>query len=420
LPTLLFPTLNSLTYSYDQVAAFDFDKDKNLDLLTCGAAAIFLSKGDGNGGFAAAKSVVTGGAGHVVVSDLNKDGKLDLVLGTGQINIRVALGNGDGTFATPTTFAGTSAGLTHYLAVGDINGDTIQDIATSTVGVNSVNVLTGRGDDTFNIPAPTTIPKPAVGGLIAADFTGDGFIDLAYGTAGNANSANISVLINKGNGTFLAPTNSPVSIPSFISLCTGDLNGDGILDLTVVSPNAAANGLVVALLGKGDGTFVESDKKPLGRQTYGSTLVDVNGDGRLDILVAATTMLGILEGIGEGKFVKPLLIPVTSAAAVIAGPLNGDQRADVVAFGGAAKGVILLNETEFLPAVPELSWKTVGGQVRIVWYANYEGYILEHRSNFDLGSSWSPAPGSPATVDCQYFYAVPPGEATGFYQLAKP
>jgi hypothetical protein len=126
----------------------------------------------------------------MVTADLNGDGKLDLALTTmdpagnktGPVN--VFLGNGDGTFGA--AIAATSplpifAGVTNQpgtsLAVGDLNGDGIPDLA---VNGNGLNVSLGRGDGSF-YPSQSYItvePVDEPGALTLADFNGDGHLDV--------------------------------------------------------------------------------------------------------------------------------------------------------------------------------------------------------------------------------------------------
>src|SRR5215510_8638865 len=118
----------------------------------------------------------------VAVGDFNGDGVQDLVVAnSGDFdsgNISVLLGNGDGTFQAAVNFgAGNNPSS---IAVGDFNGDGIQDltVAHGFFGSNSVSVLLGNGDGTFqeavNFGAGIFPVSVAVG-----DFNGDGRPDLA-------------------------------------------------------------------------------------------------------------------------------------------------------------------------------------------------------------------------------------------------
>jgi hypothetical protein len=80
---------------------------------------------------------------------------------------------------------------------------------------------------------------------------------------------------------------------------------------------------------------------------------------------------------------------------------------------------IALNETEFLPAIPALSWIRVGASTRLTWYTNYPGFGLEFRPNLDPGVPWAPVSGAPLAIDCENFHTIstnPPG----IYRLQRP
>src|SRR5207249_3382514 len=142
------------------VAAGDFNGDGQLDLAVAdnGAKAVSVLLGNGDGTFQAARAFPVGDYPRsVVVGDFNGDGKLDLVLTNPNVDtLSVLLGNGDGTFQDPTTFA---AGTSPYsVAVGDFNGDGKLDLAVADRGhpeshiAGAVSVLLGNGDGTFQAP----------------------------------------------------------------------------------------------------------------------------------------------------------------------------------------------------------------------------------------------------------------------------
>jgi hypothetical protein len=134
-----------------------------------------------------------------VVADLNGDGIQDIVEANYTNNtISVLLGKADGTFQPQVTYA-TGAGP-YGVAIGDFNGDGIPDVVTPN-GDGTISVLLENGDGTFQAQASYATPGGPVA-VSVADFNGDGIQDLAI--ACNA-SGTISVLLGNGDGTFQNP-----------------------------------------------------------------------------------------------------------------------------------------------------------------------------------------------------------------------
>ena len=132
----------------------------------------------------------------------------------------------------------------------------------------------------FSLSPPVSYPV-GVGpsSLVVGDFNGDGKPDLAVA---NYQSNSVSVLLGNGDGTFQAARNSVVGAAP-TSIAEGDFNGEGKLDLVVA--NFLDNSVSI-LLGNGDGTFHNAPNSPL--SMYRPNLVavgDFNGDGKLDVIV---------------------------------------------------------------------------------------------------------------------------------------
>ena len=136
------------------------------------------------------------------VGDFNGDGKPDLVVvNQGANTMSVLLGNGDGTFQPKTDYAtGTSP---EGVAVGDFNGDGKADVAVANTGSDSVSILLGNGDGTFQPRTDIALPLTPVA-LTVGDFNGDGKADIAVATE-NSTSDDVTMLIGNGNGTFQPP-----------------------------------------------------------------------------------------------------------------------------------------------------------------------------------------------------------------------
>jgi hypothetical protein len=377
------------------LVAGDFNGDGKLDLASGDAGnEILVMLGNGNGTFQAAqRSFIGGYANSIFAGDLNGDGKLDLVahiVGVSgyEYNIAVLLGNGNGTFQPDHELAvGSYRGS---LGVGDFNGDGRLDLAVS--NDNDISVLLGIGDGTFepekrdvgvgasayvatgdfnadgrldlaiagyvllgNGDGTFEARQKFVGGgyeLAPADYNGDGRLDLAVNSFSNDYSSlspfnlsdDISVLLGKGDGTFLQPQRFAAGA-SPVSAAAGDFNGDRRLD--VVTVNNLSNDVSV-LLGNGDGTLGAQQQFAVGAQPVAVVTGDFNGDGRLDVAVAnaGTNDISVLLGKGDGTFQPEVRFAAgTQPAYLLAGDFDGDGRLDlaVANLGSGDVSVLLGN-----------------------------------------------------------------------------
>ena len=255
---------------------------------------------------------VNPGVQQATAADVNADGKLDLIVLNGPSNsLGVLLGNGDGTFQAQQTYAvGPGA---YSTTVGDVNGDGKPDIIVAIPGSTSspghtVGVLLNNGDGTFQ-PLQTYATGAGAASVKLADLNGDGKPDLI---AANYANNTVSVLLGNGDGTFQAQQTFATGDRPY-SISVGDLNGDGHPDLVVAD---VIDNAVSVLLGNGDGTFQPQQTISMARGVPGSytsavAVADLNGDGKLDLIVAdpaGSTVSGateVLLGNGDGTFQAP-------------------------------------------------------------------------------------------------------------------
>ena len=276
-------------------------------------------------------------SGFATIADFNGDGYLDIVVGDRQHLVTVVLGNGDGTFGQPIR-TGVLGGTTS-LAATDLNGDGKLDLVVYGFvdSLQSVSILLGKGDGTFAQTAQYSvsaysffIATPTGFPLAIADFDHDGRQDLAVL---NTSQNTVDVMLGNGDGTFRT-VSSPNANPFAGFLAAGDFNGDGIPDLVTSAFDTSYQPLTL-LIGRGDGTFdtgrIVQPKLPTIPLVNGLAIADLNSDGALDVAISTQTGMAVFLGHGNGTFEIPVIYP---AIFVPAAPFGaGITIADVTADG---------------------------------------------------------------------------------------
>ena len=236
----------------------DFNNDNALDVIVGGpvttdsngnpaSGAVFYLEGKNNGSFDTPVPIDTPlNPVSFAAGELTSAKNLDLVVANGGTpfattpvdgSVLVYLGNGNGTFQSPKTLSAPS--FPQAVAIADVNHDGHPDIVvlsefTGQSFGSRVWVFLGDGAGNFGSGIETSLDEYA-DGLAVGNLNGDSFPDLALASC--CGFANTEVWAGNGNGTFTGPTELPVGISSSFPILA-DINGDNKLDLLVATGDA--------------------------------------------------------------------------------------------------------------------------------------------------------------------------------------
>ncbi|MBN8556042.1 MAG: VCBS repeat-containing protein [Deltaproteobacteria bacterium] len=239
---------------------------------------------------------------------------------------------GSGTFSTRVTYSSNATPGGNDAA--DFNGDGILDLVAANTGSNTVSVMLSNSAGTYGSPTTYTVgTAPAM--VTTGDLRGIGRKDIV---SADYTSGTASILLSNGDGTF--KTRTTVALGTGIrKVILADMNNDGKLDLMGSGDNA---NLAIAL-GNGDGTFKTATTATISAAgNYELAAVDMNNDGKLDIVSTSTStnQISLLIGNGDGTFQNRTTIGLAFTARGLAvADYNADGMMDIAVGGGTTVAV---------------------------------------------------------------------------------
>jgi microcompartment protein CcmK/EutM len=360
------------------VAVADLNGDGLLDLIVANDGSDTVSvlmnttaPGATTPTFATQVTCATGTGPHAVaVADLNGDGLPDLLVanaGAGTVSVLMnttAPGAATPTFATQQSFA--TGTFPTSVAVADLNGDGFPDLVVANESSDTVSVLLNTTTPDASTPSFHLQQTFATGNsptsVVAADMNGDGLPDLVVANSG---STTVSVLFNT-----TAPGATTASFANQQTFATGntpyavvaaDVNGDGRPDIVVANAGSATVSVLMntTVPGATAASFASQQTYATGEAPGSVAVVDLNGDGLPDLIVADNTSNSVSvlvnttahveatpAGVPAPVFTGAVLATGTQPIAVAVADLNGDGKPDLVIANYASGTVsVLLNTT---------------------------------------------------------------------------
>ena len=366
--------------SAHEIAVADFNGDGKIDValsyflypLEDRAVPIRVLTGDGAGNFTDSTTALFGDlppvtvhGREIVVADFNKDGRADAFFADhgydaapfpGARNA-LFLSSGATGLTNATSRLPSLADFSHTAAAGDIDGDGDIDLYVGNYNGGTEEApyfLINDGAANFTL-SRTGLPADITAGQynsptsLLFDADGDGDLDLLL-TPNETQSQNARLLRNDGKGAFTAlsafamPKNGATE--TVIDAKAADIDGDGKLDLVMTTVvDLFKPGTTQIWINDGQGGFANETASRLPVQTtedwYTRTqLVDINGDGYVDLLASNSHKQAVFLNDGAGRFVQlpEGWLNISQYDRLQAADVNGDGRMDVIAWRGLWDG----------------------------------------------------------------------------------
>jgi hypothetical protein len=236
------------------------------------------------------------------------------------------------------------------LVAADFNGDGKLDLLDGSdefVKSGAIRLWIGAGHGAFKRSVLASEYYFLGGEVAFGDFNNDGILDVIFSKGTDKNYPPTYAVVKLGNGKGGFKFGSQFGDFLYITqFAVGDFNRDGKLDVAVGDTNGA---VVDVFLGNGDGTFTPNGDYSNGRLiTAELATADFNGDGKLDVLVDSQEGLWLLIGNGDGTFQTPVQITPEGEGCAFGPPMlvndfNGDGKFDIAFCSSSQIGILLGN-----------------------------------------------------------------------------
>ncbi|MGD0038316.1 MAG: FG-GAP-like repeat-containing protein, partial [Bacteroidota bacterium] len=309
---------------------------------------------------------------RVVIGDIDGDGIPDIAVANQGSNTISVLRNlstsGNISFASKVDI--NVWGGTIGLAIGDIDGDGKLDLAVTGTGNNAVlvcrNVSTAGNISFSPILSFTTGFNPQE--VIIGDVDGDGLSDLVVT---NQSSNTVSVLRNTGNITFAPKVDLTTGIgPNCVAM--GDMDGDGLPDIAVTNSNGNTISIFWNKSTSGNISFSSKTDFTTDNNPYGIKISDMDGDGKLDLVVAdqSSSSVSVYKNIGSSGNIsfaaKVDFGTGNNPMGIVLSDVDGDGKPDILVTNQNSNTVSVLRNILF-PIPQNLTSSASSGQVMLKW-----------------------------------------------------